>query len=58
MSSPLTISHLKNCCNPLLAAERVSISHAWNASTWPLVTTHGSSSASGSGECSARYRAN
>ncbi|MFB9909649.1 hypothetical protein [Allokutzneria oryzae] len=43
-----------------VAAERVSIIHAWNASTWALVTSLGSSaavSASGSGECSARQRA-
>src|SRR5262249_46573857 len=58
-------SQPKNCCSPLClfsagAADRVSIIHAWNASTWALVTTVGSaapSSASGSGECSARYRA-
>nr|WP_246143406.1 hypothetical protein [Actinacidiphila oryziradicis] len=58
ISSSSSISHMKNCCSPLclfnaVDADRVSIIHAWNASTCARVTAVGSSaasSASGSGE--------
>jgi len=60
--SSSSTSQLKNCCTALclfraVAAERVAIIQAWNASTWARVTAVGSaaaSGASGSGECSAR----
>lgn len=62
ISPSSSISHLKNCCNALclfsaVGADRVSIIHAWNASTWARLTAVGSSaasSASGSGEYSPR----
>jgi len=47
------------CLFKAVEAERVSIIHPWNDSTCARVTAQGSSaaaSASGSGECSARYR--
>lgn len=60
--SPSSTSHRKNCCSPLclfsaVAAARVSIIQAWNASMCALVLSVGSSaasSASGSGECWAK----
>jgi len=65
ISPSSSISHLKNCCSPLclfsaVDADRVSIIHAWNASTCARLTSTGSpaaASASGSGEYSPRNRA-
>jgi hypothetical protein len=64
ISCSSSASQRKNCCSPLclfnaVEADRVAIIHAWNASTCARVTAVGSSaasSASGSGEYSARYR--
>ncbi|MGP4046999.1 hypothetical protein [Streptomyces sp. 2A115] len=62
ISPSSSISHLRNRCGALclfsaVDADRVSIIHAWNASTCARVTSVGpstASSASGSGEYSSR----